>query len=146
MAFREIILFSIISFILTGCASSVKISGSSAQYLNPDVDGQASPIVITVYQLQNDYGFQQADYTSLINNPAAVLSSDLLEKSSFEVQPGDDFDFKQKTYPNTRFIGIVAGFRDPNSVSWHKAVPLEKPGDRISIDLTLESAGISISQ
>jgi type VI secretion system protein VasD len=145
-AIKSIFYITLFVMLLNGCASTVEVSGASVNYLNPDMYGQASPVVVTVYQLQNDYSFQKADYSSLANNPAAVLSSDLLEKNSFEVQPGDSFDVEQKLYPNTKFIGIMAGFRDPNSVSWHKIVQLEKPGKSISIDVTLESAGLSINQ
>ena len=129
---------------LVACTPTANFAVSSAGYLNPDINGQASPVLVTVYQLKSGYAFQQADYQSLTNNAAKVLGDDIVDKSSFEVVPSATDSQTIKVYPDTKYIGIVAAYRDPNSVSWHKVVPLKKAGDSISINLNLESEGITI--
>ncbi|MSP52703.1 MAG: type VI secretion system lipoprotein TssJ [Gammaproteobacteria bacterium] len=132
--------------LLTSCAAKIKLEGDAVTYLNPDINGEAAPVVITVYQLQNGYAFQQANYAALMSNAAQVLGGDLIDKTSFEVQPGANFNIKEKIFSNTKFIGILAAYRDPNTVSWHKVVPLDKPGSSISLHVALESEGISVDQ
>lgn len=129
---------------LAGCSATARFDVDSANYLNPDINGDASPVLVTVYQLKNGYAFQQADYESLTDNAAKTLGDDIIDKNSFEVQPSSKFTTSEKVYPNTKFIGVVAAYRDPNSVSWHKVVQLNKPGQSISILLDLESEGISV--
>jgi type VI secretion system protein VasD len=142
----KLLLIISLLILLTGCAAKIKLQGDAVTYLNPDMDGQAAPVVITVYQLQNGYAFSQANYAALMSNAAQVLGGDLIDKTSFEVQPGTSFTMKEKTLPNTKFIGILAAYRDPHSVSWHKVMPLDKPGSSISLDVTLESEAISVEQ
>lgn len=129
---------------LVACTPTANFAISSAGYLNPDINGQASPVLVTVYQLKSGYAFQQADYESLTNNASKVLGDDIVDKSSFEVAPHATDSQAIKVYPDTKYIGIVAAYRDPNSVSWHKVVPLNRPGSSVSITLNLESEGITI--
>jgi type VI secretion system protein VasD len=144
---KSILAFGIvgsISMLLMGCASTANFNVNSAGYLNPDINGQASPVLVTVYQLKNGYAFSQADYESLTANAAQVLGNDIVDKNSFEVQPSASFSTSEKVYPDTKFIGVVAAYRDPNSVSWHKVVPLKKAGASIHIKLNLEAEGIAL--
>lgn len=129
---------------LVGCAAVAKLDVNSVSYLNPDIDGKASPVMVTVYQLKNSYNFSQADYQSLTSNAAKVLGEDIIDKNSFPVKPAANFTFSEKVYPNTKFIGVVAAYRDPDSVSWHKVVKLKKVGGSVKIHLNLESAGITV--
>jgi type VI secretion system protein VasD len=141
-----LIVTTILLFTLAGCTPTATFNVNSANYLNPDINGQASPVIVTVYQLKNGYNFSQADYQSLTNNAAQVLGDDIIDQNSFAIRPGNSASISQKVYPNTKFIGIVAAYRDPNSVSWHKVVQLKKVGGSITINLNLESEGLSIKQ
>jgi type VI secretion system protein VasD len=131
---------------LVACSPTATFNINSANYLNPDINGEASPVIVTIYQLKTGYNFAQADYQSLTNNAAQVLGDAIIDKSSFPIRRGNGLSVEQKVYPNTNYIGIVAAYRDPNSVSWHKVVKLKKTGGSITVTLNLESEGLTVKQ
>lgn len=132
--------------LLASCTPMATFDVNSANYLNPDINGLASPVIVTIYQLKTAYAFSQADYQSLTTNSEKVLGDDIIDKSDFAVAPSDDFSTSFKVYPNTSYIGIVAAYRDQSSVSWHKVVKLEHIGGSVYVQLNLESEGLTVKQ
>ena len=137
----------VFSFILSSCSTSkATIHTTAVSYLNPDINGQASPVVITVYQLKNSYSFIQADYEALSENSGQVLGDDLIDKNSFEIQPAHSETIKEILHSNTKYIGIVAAYRNQSVASWHKAIALKHAGSSIKIKVDLESEGITVKK
>lgn len=134
----------------SGCAlfsstPHANITLQSARYLNPDINGRASPVVITFYQLKNDYTFKQADSTSLMANSAQILGNDLIDKNTIEVRPNSTQTIKQDLDPAAQYLGIVAAYRNSTTESWHKVLKLDtKHGKRADITISLQSQGFTI--
>ncbi len=135
---------------LSGCAwfesvPHADFTFQSAHYLNPDMDGRPSPVVVTIYQLKSAYAFKQADSTSLMANSAKILAGDLIDKNTIEIRPNSTQSITQMLDPNTQFLGIVADYRNATTESWHKAVKLDSSsGDRGDISINLESQGFTV--
>lgn len=133
-----------LSIVLMACQPKANFSVKAAHYLNPDIDGRASPVLITVYQLKNGYTFEQADYDALMSNSASLLGSDLIDKNSFEIRPATHISVSENLYPDTRYIGVVAAYRSADIANWHRVIKLKNPGHSLSMDLSLEAQGLSV--
>lgn len=137
---------AILAAALTACASGpggVAVNIQSARYLNPDVNGVASPVVVSIYQLKSPFTFNNANYGSLANNSAAILGSDLIDKQTMEIRPGENKVVNLNLAQSTQYIGIVAGYRKINQAQWHTTIRVPGKSKGVSIALNLESQGLS---
>lgn len=122
---KLVALFVLMS-VLPGCATSnsgtsaseVLIHIDSAQIINPDINGRASPVEIHVYFLKADNGFTDEDYYSLVGSPEQALGQDLVMKESVIIKP--DTNSVEKMYVDGayEYVGIVASFRDLEESQW----------------------------
>lgn len=143
-------LLSLLLCSLSGCAIFKKsgptadIDISAVEYLNPNINGQASPIVVTVYQLKSPYNFKQANYHELVSNSAKALSNDLIDKTTLEVRPSENKTISVPLSPNTNYIGIMAAYRDIENSNWHTTLEVKnEKNKRTKIYLVLESRALS---
>ncbi len=133
--------------LLTACASGTQTSVRirSANYLNPNIYGHSSPVVLTIYQLKTKYAFQQADYSALTSNSGKILGGDLIDKNTIEVRPNTSIKVNQPLSPNTQYLGIVAAYRNINNATWHKVVKIKKKkGYHPVLYLDLQSQGFNV--
>lgn len=149
--FSRCFLTLIIIMSLSACASTqlgTALSIHSAKYLNPDINGQPAPVVLSIYQLKKPFRFNNADYGSLISHGDAVLGSNLIDKQTVEIRPSTTRIIKLKLTKNTRYIGVAAEFRNINSAKWHQTIkiPISKKNIRIVIQLESEGLKSYISQ
>lgn len=129
------------TLILSACASGppkdVKIEGEivTAQGLNPDRDGRPSPVVVVVYQLRGSDKFETGDFFGLFNAESDLLGDDLIERSQVQLQPGETRPYTAEFDPETRFIGVVAAFRDIQSAQFKALTEIPEEGlkDKLNI-------------
>lgn len=146
----NLIVATILFSILTACAifnsgAEATVHIRSANYLNPNIYGHSSPVVLTIYQLKAQYAFQQADYNALTNNSGKILGGDLIDKNTIEVRPNTQMKVSQPLSPNTQYLGIVAAYRNINNATWHKVVKIEqKKGSHPVLNLDLQSQGFNV--
>lgn len=95
----------------------------AAAQTNPDDAGRPSPIKVRIYELKDSNSFAEADYFSLNANDKTVLGADMLARDEFILRPGETRKIERKSNPKTLAIGILAGYRDLNSV-WRVVYPL----------------------
>lgn len=100
---------------------------SAAAKINPDVGGRPSPVAVKLYQLQEPGSFETADFFTLWRTPGAALEADLVSTTDLAIAPGKEHEFAEEIEPATRFVGVVAAFREVELSRWRA---LEKlPGD-----------------
>lgn len=113
------------SMLLTGCTVANKIVSpytklkfipSSA--LNPDISGRPSPVVIRVYELSESTQFESSDFFQLYEQPEHYLTSALLTTHDIEIQPGKTEIHELQLQDNTRYLGIIAAFRNIEKAEW----------------------------
>lgn len=121
----------------------MKINIQSAQYLNPNVNGIAAPVVVLLYQLKSPYNFNNADYGSLSMSSLVVLGQDLIDKETLEIRPGEKKSIQFTLLPGTQYVGIVAGYRTINTAKWRAIIPIANKSKKVT--LNLNSSGLVLS-
>jgi type VI secretion system protein VasD len=148
---RELLRFVVI---LTGFASMVACSSTKPsplmrgsitvdQRANPDANGRPSPVVVRVYELKSLAAFSTADFFALFEKEGETLGGDLLGREEFQLDPGEKRPYQRQLQPDTKFIGVVAAFRNLERARWRQAAPI--PAKRsIAITLGLEQEAITV--
>lgn len=130
-----------------GCASApkpTKVSGSieaSAQ-INPSVSKRPSPLLLRVYELKSATAFNAADFMSLYQRDQAELAAELVSKEEFTLAPGETRPWAKTLSPDTRFIGVMAAFRDLERSRWRSIVPIA-PGQKQQIVIRADALSVT---
>ncbi|MCE0495099.1 type VI secretion system lipoprotein TssJ [Vibrio salinus] len=125
---------------LTACSSkeeynpadeqtTVTFSMVSDDGVNPNIWGEASPIEVQVFELEDDSMFMSSDYDTIKANYKAALRSNFVKNYDFALTPGQ-FKFVSaiKISPDTHYIGVLAHFSEPELSDWKKAVKVINKG------------------
>ena len=133
---RRLISLSLLSLFtaLSGCASLSPYSDTTkldlklqaSEELNPDLRGRPSPIVVRLLELKNPSSFNNADFFSLYQRPKESLMPDLVSFEEMEVRPGEARELKLSVQPGSRYVGVVAAYRDLPEANWRYVVSLEE--------------------
>ncbi len=119
---------------LSGCKSPpapppsiTRVSGSvvASQGLNPSVSQRPSPLLMRIYELRSMSAFNQADFMSLYRGDVNALGPDLVAKEEFFLQPGESRPMLKVLAPETRFLGVVAIYRDLEKATWRTVVHIQ---------------------
>lgn len=108
--------------------------------INPNRDGDASPVVVRIYELKNNTTFEQLDFFDLLDNDQQKLGQDLIAKRELELKPNDEIQFDRDTPIETRFIGVIVGFREIETAKW-RTVTVVAPERKniITVKITAQS-------
>lgn len=101
----------------------------AAPGLNPSVRGRASPLVLRIYELRSANAFSAADFVSLYQRDQAELGADLVARDEFVLAPGERREFLRRAAPETRYLGVLAAYRDLERARW-RAVAAVLPGQK----------------
>jgi len=135
---KSVISAAIVATVLVvgaGCAAkppadvSLKGTLQASEDLNLSSDGRPSPLRISIFQLRKVDKFQDADFFALYDNAAAVLGADMLAREDVTLKPGDVRKYEGEIDPETRYIGVIAAYRDINQAQWSSYV--EMPGKSV---------------
>ncbi|MET0335398.1 MAG: type VI secretion system lipoprotein TssJ [Rhizobacter sp.] len=96
---------------------------ASAQ-VNPDARRRPSPVVVRVFELKAPTLFEQADFVSLFERDQATLAAELVSREEFVLRPGDSKPITKPLAPETKFIGVMAAFRELERARWRAVVPV----------------------
>lgn len=138
---------------LAGCASAPKptqVAGSieASALVNPSSSQRPSPVLLRVYELKTAAAFNSADFMSLYQRDKAELGADLVAKEEFVLAPGESRKYAKTLAQETRFLGVIAAFRDVEHARWRSIVAV-RPGqmqtlvikaDRLSVEAALAGA------
>jgi type VI secretion system protein VasD len=147
---RSLLILFAMTMSLVACSffhssGQTTINLQSAHYLNPDMNGRASPLVVTVFQLKSPFTFKQASFDQLMGNSSATLGADLIDKETVEIRPNATKQIKFPLDNDTAYVGVVAAYRDISQAKWHTVVKIVPKKHNI-IDISLESKGIIVKQ
>jgi type VI secretion system protein VasD len=121
---------------LTGCASGPKtyeIRGEAAPLINRDASGNPLSVVVHIYQLRDAEEFSKLTFDTLASGrPVAdLLGKDLLEQNEVTLVPGATYASTAALKEETKLLGVVAFFRQPDQHYWRflvDAVGVRKNG------------------
>jgi type VI secretion system protein VasD len=114
---------------------------ASAQ-VNPDARRRPSPVVVRVFELKATTLFEQADFVSLFEKDQAVLAAELVSREEFVLRPGESKPINKPLAPDTKFIGIMAAFRELERARWRAVVPVVA-GKKNVLEINLDGIAIA---
>ncbi|UYZ84362.1 type VI secretion system lipoprotein TssJ [Entomomonas sp. E2T0] len=149
MAKLRIISLLLMAVLLSGCSwmnpysdvTKVNIRLNGSDYLNPDLRGRPSPVVVRIFELKNAVNFTNADFFSLYNDAKNVLGEDLVAVEEMELTPRQKIHLRYRVAETSQYVGIIAAYRDLSTATWRyvvKTVPKEK----LYVNVVLTSDGI----
>ena len=118
---------------IAGCASpppppkptAVKASLQASATVNPDIHKRPSPVVVRVYELKSSAAFDAADFLSLYERDQATLGAEMAGREEFTLRPGETRPWEKVAGPETRFIGVIAGYRNIERARWKTLIPIK---------------------
>ncbi len=96
----------------------------SSADVNPDPSGRPSPVIVRVYDLKTTANFEKADFFSLYDKDEQTLGAELVAKEQFEMSPGSEREFQKELNAGTRFLGVVAAYRDIQKAGWRQTIAI----------------------
>lgn len=143
------ITFVVSCLILTGCSGPPKppvaaVSLNVQPNINPFTTTteltktpEARPVVIRFYELTSLASFNSADFFSIFNEYKATLENELIASEEFRLVPGQKQKFNRTLNIDTRFIGVVAAYKDLEQSQWRAstAIPPKEKAPEIYIFL-----------
>ena len=117
------------------------INVTASAGVNPNANNRPSPVVVRLYELKASAQFESADFLSLYDKDQSVLGADIVSRDEFVLAPGDKKAITKPLVADTKFIGVVAAFRDLERARW-RAVAAVQPNKNNVIAITVD--GISV--
>jgi type VI secretion system protein VasD len=120
-----------VMLLVAACASpppkpaSVAGTIQASAEVNPSASKRPSPLLVRIYELKSVATFNAADFMSLYQRDQAELAADMLAKEEFVLAPGETKTFAKTLAPDTRFLGVVAAYRDVEHAKWRSTVPIQ---------------------
>jgi len=125
-------------------ATRIHATVIAATDVNPDRHGRPSPIVVKVYELKSLAAFDAADFFSLFERDAATLGSGMNARDDFVLLPGSAQTLERSVDASTRFLAIVAGYRDLEGTLWRGSTPVH-PHQSNRVTFRLDATRVSAS-
>jgi type VI secretion system protein VasD len=103
---------------LTACSTAVKVTLKAGDTLNSDTSTTPLPVVVRVYQLNDDVAFKNADFRDLWKKDKEVLGQSLVVSREIVMSPKTKERVEFPYNENARYVGAVAIFRNPSISQW----------------------------
>lgn len=136
---RYALIFSMLAVLcsLGGCVKPrIDLAVASQINANPDHTGRPSPVIVKVYELRSDLAFSQSDFRPLFETPVQVLGADLLAADELVLVPGEARRITYDPVEGTRFLGLLAGFRQMERANWKVVSTIDPEGtNSVGIEL-----------
>lgn len=134
---------------VAGCASApkpTKVSGSveASPTINPSTSQRPSPLMLRVYELKSPTAFNAADFMSLYQKDQAELAADLVAREELTLAPGETRPLSKMLSPDTRYIGVVAAFRDLEHAHW-RSIAVVEPGKSKKVVIRADALSVAVT-
>ncbi|MFC3284148.1 type VI secretion system lipoprotein TssJ [Litchfieldella rifensis] len=109
--------------------TQVDLSMVAEPGVNPNVEGEGTPLQFQILQLKDDSMLMAADHDQLREDLEEALGTNYLAHDDFTLLPGqfkfyEPFDIDE----DTRYVGIIAFYATPDAAQWKKVVKVESRG------------------
>lgn len=138
--------------LLAGCSSlspfstltKLDLTLIAGDEVNPDLHGRPSPVVVQLIELRHPVAFENADFFSLYDRAEQTLSKDWVSSEELELRPGERHALKLSVQPHSRYVGVLAAYRDLPHVQWRLVLPVV-PGQFTRADIVLDQTGLRMA-
>ncbi|MCV4265987.1 type VI secretion system lipoprotein TssJ [Pseudomonas capsici] len=135
--------------LLAGCSTlspyshltKLNLKLTASDRLNPDLNGRPSPIVVRLFELKHPVAFENADFFSLYERAKESLAPDMVTSEELELRPGETVDLKLTVGEGSRYVGILAAYRDLPETRWRYTLQVT-PLALTDAELILDQNGI----
>ncbi|WP_028942071.1 MULTISPECIES: type VI secretion system lipoprotein TssJ [Pseudomonas] len=107
----------------------------------------ATPIAVKVLQLRDDSLLLNATFSALDEDLQKALRSTYVRDDDYLLLPGQ-FKFVpfEAIEPATRFIAVIASYRDRNDVTWKQALRIEPHGRKVALAVQVEDKQVLLKE
>lgn len=153
MAKLKILIISLLTLFIGGCAtirgamlpspkllSTLTTSGD----INPNNNDRPSPLVVTMYQLNNAKVFNESDFASLYKNPQQLLGSTLIATKTLYVVPNTKYQVNWKMNKDTKYIAVMAAFNQINEAKWKDITKLKSDWGKNKYNININKTSINM--
>ena len=123
--------------------ATIEADFRAAVDLNPDHEGNPSPLVVRLYELKSATAFNNIGFFLLYDNDSGELGNDLKAREELEFQPGQALLLERELELETRYIGVMAAYRDIENARWRAVLEVE-PGSNTEVIIVLDRLAVSI--
>lgn len=136
--------------LLGGCATGpvpYEIHGQAAQKINQDESGGSLSVVVRLYQLKDKEAFSQLGFDKITSGKSDkdIFGDALIERSEVVLIPGAPFKSDKTLDAATKYLGVVAMFRQPDSNSWRYLLSADEVR-RYGLNFQVENCYIKITK
>jgi type VI secretion system protein VasD len=117
---------------------------TASEQVNPDLHGRPSPLVVRLIELRHPVAFENADFFSLYGHAEQALPKDLVQSEELELRPGEQMVLRLSVEPGSRYVGVLAAYRDLPHVQWRHALPVTRQ-QLTRAELVFDQAGIRLA-
>lgn len=96
----------------------------AAEDVNPNFVGEPSPIVLVLYELTDAETFAESGFNELFYREG-TLDKTVRERLEFRIEPGEVLTTERTLDPETRHLGLVAGYRQIEGKRWRLLAEVE---------------------
>jgi type VI secretion system protein VasD len=123
----------------------VDLSMIAEPNVNPNIDGEGTPLRFQVLQLKDDSMLMAADLSQLSQDLEAALGTNYLTHDDFTLLPGQwKFYEPFEVDEETRYIGLIAFYANPNEAEWKKVVKVRTRGEHYHLLVHLRDSEVEL--
>jgi type VI secretion system protein VasD len=106
----------------------IAVEGIASPTINRDANGDPLSVVIRIYHLKDKAEFSKLTFDMVTSGRTdqELLGADYLGKSELVIVPGNTYCDTTDLAPGTKYIGVVAFFRKPDSNYWRYLVSMDQ--------------------
>jgi type VI secretion system protein VasD len=98
---------------------------------------------VRFYELSSLGNFKSADFFALYEQDEEVLGTDLQAREEIQLAPGETRSFERELQAETRYVAVIAAFRDIENADWRSSIEVEL-NDTTPVIVKLEKLTISM--
>ncbi len=104
------------------------IRANAEPVIKRDAAGKPLSVVVRLYQLKqpNDFNQLTFDLAASGRNDTELFGSSVVQKNEVVLVPGGQFVDKELLAPDTKYVGVIAFFRRPDSNFWRYLIDAEE--------------------
>ena len=115
--------------------------------VNPNESGEAAPIEFQVVLLAEDSKLLATDYDQVTADVEKALGKNYLDHQEYTLLPGQ---YKYlppiKLDEETRYIGVIARYDDPDHAQWRKVIKVKSMGQAYQILVHLRQSEVELQK
>lgn len=110
-------------------------------------NGRGAPIQIKVFELEDDSMLKAADYEELSTDYKDALQSNYVNDYDYVLAPGSfKYIAPMQLDEDTRYIGVMAKYADPNSTQWKKVIKVKPRGHEYHLLVLMQAKEVILQE